>query len=135
MVLRLTEVVEKATSDLMSTSMQEGEQVRLYWAKQVMIYELWPIMAGLCNSSVQGVLEHMETFREPVNMLKAGDPCGCREPALDLQKKFQTCREQVYGEGVGVCMDCVETQGRSAETGGCRLNCGELGRSQQRVRP
>jgi hypothetical protein len=135
MVLRLTEVVEKATSDLTSSSTQGEERVRMHWAQQVKNYELWPIAVGLCNSSVEAVLEHMEAFREPVSMLRTNDPCGCREPALDLQKIFQTCRKQVFGEEVGVCLDCVETQGRSAETGNCRLKCGGPELPLWRVRP
>jgi hypothetical protein len=118
----MTQVMDNAMIGLVSSSISGADRMKVLWVQYVKDCELWPVAACVRGRSVEEVLSVIEAIRGPVVTLKAGEPCGCREPTLEVVRAFQTSRNSVYGEKVGLCLDCVVSHGKLTEAGECRLD-------------
>ncbi|KAK4551458.1 hypothetical protein LTR86_011165 [Recurvomyces mirabilis] len=121
MVLDVSEIVQSATSALSLLSNAGRSEIGSAWARHVCDRGLWPLGRISRTSSVEGVLEELEAFKEPRHLLQGKDPCGCRQPELNLQDKFARARDIVYTSRTGLCLDCIITGGQSMEEGQCRV--------------
>lgn len=116
------QVIDKAVSQLVLSSVSGADRVKMLWVQSLKDCELWPLAVGARGRSVEGILSVMEAIQGPAATLKAGEPCGCRESTLDVAKTFRTSRDSVYREKAGVCLDCVVSHGKLMEGGRCRLD-------------
>ncbi|KAK0302162.1 hypothetical protein LTR29_017669 [Friedmanniomyces endolithicus] len=127
-VQEISEIVQTATSALSSLSSGSRSEVSSAWARRIFDRRLWPLGQTSRESSVEGLLEALETFEEPRHVLQSKDLCGCREPGLDLQGKFSAARGVIYARAEGMCLDCINTGSGSGALGECRLRDATAGK-------
>ncbi|KAK3066769.1 hypothetical protein LTR53_016742 [Teratosphaeriaceae sp. CCFEE 6253] len=68
-VQEISEIVQTATSALPSLSSGSRSEVSSAWARRIFDRGLWPLGQTSRESSVEGLLEALETFEEPRHVL------------------------------------------------------------------
>jgi hypothetical protein len=120
-VLRLLKAIESPLSKVLGGVCSRAITTAGEYIRALKACGLWPFADMFQQLSISTVLARMLLFQEP-----QVDPCSqwsctaCRK--LNFREALRSGQEGILKTKMGLCLDCIQTDGKSAQEKKCRIS-------------
>jgi hypothetical protein len=122
-VLRLLKAIESPLSQLVRGSCGNGTTITGQYIGALKACGLWPLADVFQQQSISVIFLRMVSLQEP--KVSRCTYIGCTECRnLNFREALRNGQEGISKAKMGLCLDCVQTEGKSLQEKKCRFSHG-----------